>query len=315
MIKEKRFVVTGGAGFIGSNIVTDLVKNNNEVIVIDNLLTGKLDNLSGVMDEIRFIEDDIQDLNLLKREFDDIDYVLHQAALPSVPRSVDDPIASNQNNIDGTLNVLIAARDAGVKRVVYASSSSAYGNSPTLPKKEDMKPEPLSPYAVTKLVGEYYCKVFYDLYGLETVSLRYFNVFGPHQDPNSQYAAVIPKFITAMSKDEKPIIFGDGTQSRDFTYVQNNVEANLLACVANGAAGKLFNVACGERITLNDLVDILNRILGTDIEPIYAKPRQGDVKHSLADISLAEDILDFEPKYSFEIGLKKTVEWFLDKKN
>jgi UDP-glucose 4-epimerase len=308
LIKGKRFVVTGGAGFIGSNIVTDLVKNNNEVTVIDNLLTGKLENLSDVMDEIRFVEGDIQDLNLLKREFDDIDYVLHQAALPSVPRSVDDPIASNQNNIDGTLNVLIAARDAGVKRVVYASSSSAYGNSPTLPKKEDMKPEPLSPYAVTKLVGEYYCKVFYDLYGLETVSLRYFNVFGPHQDPNSQYAAVIPKFITTMLKGNKPVIFGDGTQSRDFTYVQNNVEANLLACVANRAAGKLFNIACGERITLNDLVDILNHILGTDIESVYTEARQGDVKHSLADINLAKDILGYEPKCSFVEGLKKTVE-------
>jgi len=315
LISGKRFVVTGGAGFIGSNIVTDLVKNDNEVVVLDNLSTGFVKNMSDVMDTIRFVEGDIRSLDLLEKTFQDVDYVIHQAALPSVPRSVKDPISSNQNNIDGTLNVLIAARDVGVKRVVYASSSSAYGNSPTLPKREDIKPEPLSPYAVTKLVGEYYCKVFYDIYGLETVSLRYFNVFGPHQDPKSQYAAVIPKFITAMLKDEKPVIFGDGTQSRDFTYVQNNVEANLLACVAKEAAGKVFNIACGERITLNDLVDMLNRILGSDIAPIYANPRQGDVKHSLADISSAKDFLGFEPKYSFEVGLKKTAEWFLDNQN
>lgn len=315
MISSKRFAVTGGAGFIGSNIVTELVKNGNEVVVIDNLSTGSMNNLSDMVDNIHFVEGDIRSLDLLEKTFQDVDYVIHQAALPSVPRSVKDPISSNQTNIDGTLNVLMAARDAGVKRVVYASSSSAYGNTPTLPKKEDIKPEPLSPYAVTKLVGEYYCKVFYDIYGLETVSLRYFNVFGPHQDPKSQYAAVIPKFITAMSKDEKPVIFGDGTQSRDFTYVQNNVEANLLACVAKEAAGKVFNIACGQRITLNDLVDILNRILGTDIAPIYAKPRQGDVKHSLADISFAKDLLGFEPTHSFEIDLKKTVEWFLDNQN
>ena len=315
LISGKNIVVTGGAGFIGSNIVAELIKNDNKVVVIDNLLTGKLDNLSNIMNEIRFVKGDIQNLDVLKKEFCDVDYVIHQAALPSVPRSVDDPIASNQNNIDGTLNVLIAARDAGVKRVIYASSSSAYGNTPTLPKKEDMKPDPLSPYAVTKLVGEYYCKVFYEIYGLETVSLRYFNVFGPHQDPKSQYAAVIPKFITTMVKGDKPIIFGDGTQSRDFTYVQNNVEANLLACVADKAAGKVFNIAYGERITLNDLVDMLNRILGTDIEPIYAKPRQGDVKHSLADVSLAKDILRYDPKYTFENGLKNTVEWFLDSQN
>ena len=310
LIKGKRFIVTGGAGFIGSNIVIELVKNNNEVVVIDNLLTGKFNNLSGVMDQIRFVEGDIQDLDLLKREFIDIDYVLHQAALPSVPRSVDDPIASNQNNVDGTLNVLVAARDAEVKRVVYAASSSAYGNSPSLPKKEDMKPDPLSPYAITKLVGEQYCKVFYELYGLETVSLRYFNVFGPHQDPNSQYAAVIPKFITAMLNDESPVIFGDGEQSRDFTYIQNNVDANLLACEVTGVAGKMFNIASGERISLNELVAMLKKILGKKIEPVYKEPRPGDVKHSLADITLAREILGYKPRYGFEDGLKKTVEWF-----
>ena len=310
MIKGKRFAVTGGTGFIGSNIVIELVRNNNEVVVIDNLLTGKFNNISGVMDQIRFVEGDIQDLDLLKREFIDIDYVLHQAALPSVPRSVDDPIASNQNNVDGTLNVLVAARDAGVKRVVYAASSSAYGNSPSLPKKEDMKPDPLSPYAITKLVGEQYCKVFSELYGLETVSLRYFNVFGPRQDPNSQYAAVIPKFITAMLNDESPVIFGDGEQSRDFTYIQNNVDANILACGVAGIAGKMFNIACGERISLNELVAMLNKILGKKIEPVYKEPRSGDVKHSLADITLAREILGYKPTYGFEDGLKKTVEWF-----
>jgi len=310
LIKGKRFAVTGGAGFIGSNIVIELIKNDNKVVVIDNLLSGKFNNLSGVMDQIRFVEGDIQDLDLLKREFIDIDYVLHQAALPSVPRSVDDPIASNQNNVDGTLNVLVAARDAGVKRVVYAASSSAYGNSPSLTKKEDMKPDTLSPYAITKLVGEQYCKVFYELYGLETVSLRYFNVFGPHQDPNSQYAAVIPKFITAMLNDESPVIFGDGEQSRDFTYIQNNVDANLLACEVAGAAGKMFNIASGKRITLNQLIATLNEIIGKNLEPIYTKPRSGDIMHSLADITLAREILGYKPRYGFEDGLKKTVEWF-----
>lgn len=310
LIKGKRFAITGGAGFIGSNIVIELVKNKNEVVVIDNLLTGKLDNLTDIMDEIRFVEGDIQDLDLLKREFIDIDYVLHQAALPSVPRSVEDPIASNQNNVDGTLNVLVAARDAEVKRVVYAASSSAYGNSLSLPKKEDMKPDPLSPYAITKLVGEQYCKVFSELYGLETVSLRYFNVFGPHQDPNSQYAAVIPKFITAMLNNESPVIFGDGEQSRDFTYIQNNVNANLLACEVAGATGKMFNIASGKRITLNQVIATLNEIIGKNLEPIYTKPRPGDIMHSLADITLAREILGYKPRYGFEDGLKKTVEWF-----
>lgn len=310
MITGKRFVVTGGAGFIGSNIVAKLVKNNNDVIVIDNLLTGKVENLSDVYDKIRFVNGDIQDLDLLKKEFSDVDYVLHQAALPSVPRSIEDPLTCNQNNIDGTLKVLVAARDSHVKRVVYAASSSAYGDTPTLPKIEDMKPDPLSPYAITKLVGEQYCKVFYELYGLETVSLRYFNVFGQHQDLESQYGSVIPKFVTAMLKDEQPVIFGDGEQSRDFTHVYNNVEANLLACVVQDAASMMFNIACGDRITLNELVRIINEILCKDIEPIYADPRPGDVKHSQADITLAQNILGFEPKYSFKEGLQKTIEWF-----
>ena len=310
MISGKRFVVTGGAGFIGSNIVDRLVNGGNEVVVIDNLLTSSMDNLKDIMSRIKFVNGDIQDLDLLVREFEGVDYVLHQAALASVPRSIENPIASNQNNIDGTLNVLVAARDAGVKRVVYAASSSAYGNTPTLPKHEGMASDPLSPYAIMKLVGEQYCKVFYNIYGLETVSLRYFNVFGPRQDPNSQYAAVIPKFITAMLNDERPVIYGDGEQSRDFTYVQNNVDANLLACTAPNAAGKMFNVACGERITLNQLVELLNDILGKDIDPVYKEERAGDVKHSLADISLARDIMRYEPEYGFKEGLLKTVEWF-----
>ncbi|MCK5513012.1 MAG: SDR family oxidoreductase [Deltaproteobacteria bacterium] len=306
--------MTGGAGFIGSHIVGRLVEEGETVKVLDNLSTGKKENIDPYKD-ITFIQGDILDEEKVSEAVKGVDYICHIAALPSVARSVKDPVSTNDINIKGTLNILMAARDAGVKRVVFASSSSVYGDTDVLPKSESMLPQPLSPYATSKLTGEHYCRNFWVNYGLKTVSLRFFNVFGPRQDPNSEYAAVIPKFITTMVKGDKPIIFGDGTQSRDFTYVQNNVEANLLACVANGAAGKLFNVACGERITLNDLVDMLNRILGTDIEPIYAKPRQGDVKHSLADVSLAKDILRYDPKYTFENGLKNTVEWFLDSQN
>ena len=310
MIKGKRFVVTGGAGFIGSNIVLELIKNDNEVIVVDDLSTGHIENISKILPEITFVNGDIRDLELLKKTFQNVDYVLHCAALASVPKSVEDPIAANQINIDGTLNVLVAARDADIKRVVYAASSAAYGNSPILPKTEDMTPQPLTPYAITKLVGEQYCKVFYELYGLETVSLRYFNVFGPRQDPKSEYAAVIPKFIASMLKNERPVIYGDGEQSRDFTYVQKNVDATLLACEVKAAAGELFNIACGEMITLNELVEKLNVILGKNIEPTYIDPQLGDVKHSMADISLARKVLEFEPKYDFEYGLRKTIDWF-----
>lgn len=310
MIKGKRFVVTGGAGFIGSNIVLELIKNDNEVIVVDDLSTGHIENITEILPEITFVKGDIKDPGLLKDAFQNVDYVIHCAALASVPKSVEDPIAANQINIDGTLNVLVAARDADVKRVVYTASSAAYGNSPVLPKTEDMKPEPLAPYAITKLVGEQYCKVFYELYGLETVSLRYFNVFGPRQDPKSEYAAVIPKFITSILKNERPVIYGDGEQSRDFTYVQNNVDATLLACEVKAAAGELFNIAYGEMITLNELVDKLNVILGKNIEPTYTNPQLGDVKHSMADISLARKVLGFEPRYDFEYGLRKTIDWF-----
>ena len=312
MIQRHRFAVTGGAGFIGSNIVKRLVSDNNDIIVIDNLLTGRIENLEDFKNEIQFINGDIQDLNFLKKEFKDIDYVLHQAALPSVQRSVEDPILTNRNNVDGTLNVLVAARDAGVKRVIFASSSSVYGDTPTLPKHEAMPPNPLSPYAISKLVGEQYCRVFFELYGLETVALRYFNVFGPKQDPNSHYSAVIPKFIKAMLENKRPVIFGDGEQSRDFTYVENNVDANLLACSAADAPGKVFNIAIGERITLNQLVEMINRILDKEIKPIYEKDKPGDIKHSHADISCAKKILGYEPEYGFEEGLQKTVEWFQD---
>ncbi|MEA1893712.1 MAG: SDR family oxidoreductase [Euryarchaeota archaeon] len=310
MIKEKRFVVTGGAGFIGSNIVQELIKKDNEVLVVDDLSTGHIGNITEILPEITFVEGDIKDSGLLKEAFQNVDYVLHCAALASVPKSVEDPITANRINIDGTLNVLVAARDADVKRVVYIASSAAYGNSPILPKTEDMKPEPLTPYAITKLVGEQYCKVFYELYGLETVSLRYFNVFGPRQDPKSEYAAVIPKFVTSILKNERPVIYGDGEQSRDFTYVQNNVAATLLACEVKAAAGELFNIAYGEMITLNELVNKLNVILGKNIEPIHTNPQLGDVKHSMADIALARKVLGFEPEYDFEYGLRKTIDWF-----
>ncbi len=312
MIKRHKFAVTGGAGFIGSNIVKRLVADNNDITVIDNLLTGRIENLEEYKNEIQFINGDIQDLNFLKKEFKDIDYVLHQAALPSVQRSVEDPILTNRNNVDGTLNVLVAARDAGVKRVIFAASSSVYGDTPTLPKHEAMPTNPLSPYAISKLIGEQYCRVFFELYGLETVALRYFNVFGPKQDPNSHYAAVIPKFIKAMLENKRPVIFGDGEQSRDFTYVENNVDANLLACSAADAPGKVFNIAIGERITLNQLVEMINRILDKEIKPIYEKDKPGDIKHSHADISCAKKILGYEPEYGFEEGLQKTVEWFQD---
>lgn len=249
-----KYLVTGGAGFIGSNIVEELVDRNESVRVLDNLSTGRRENIEPFMDKIEFIEGDLRDLDAVRKAVEGVDYVLHQGALPSVPRSIDEPLTTNEVNVNGTLKVLIAARDAGVKRVVYASSSSIYGNSEVLPKREDMPPNPLSPYAISKLAGENYCRIFYQIYGLETVCLRYFNVFGPRQDPTSQYSAVIPKFINAMLNGERPIIYGDGKQSRDFTFVANVVQANLLACEANGVAGELFNVACGERYTLLDLI-------------------------------------------------------------
>jgi UDP-glucose 4-epimerase len=240
----------------------------------------------------------------------DIDVVLHQGALPSVPRSVDDPFATHKHCVDATFTLLLTARDADIKRFVYASSSSAYGDTPTLPKVETMPPMPLSPYAVGKLVGEYYCSVFYKVFGLETISLRYFNVFGPHQDPTSQYAAAIPAFVTAILKDKPPTVFGDGLQSRDFTYIDNVVEANLLAARTNHAAGEVINIACGEAVTVNDTIDIINELLGKNIKPIYDPPRHGDVKHSLADISLAQKLIAYKPKVPFKEGLQKAITWY-----
>ena len=308
----QKFLVTGGAGFIGSNICKKLVSQGCFVRVVDNLLTGKKSNLADVKDKIEFIEADMGDSEVAQSAVKDIDIVLHQGALPSVPRSVDDPAATHKHCVDATFTLLLAARDAGVKRFVYASSSSAYGDTPTLPKVETMPPSPLSPYAVGKLVGEYYCSVFYEVFGLETISLRYFNVFGPHQDPTSQYAAAIPAFVTAILKDEPPTIFGDGRQSRDFTYVDNVVDANLLAARAKQTKGEVINIACGQAVTVNKVIDIINNLLGKNIKPIYAAPRPGDVKHSLADITAAKKLIAFKPKVPFREGLKLAIGWYRD---
>jgi UDP-glucose 4-epimerase len=304
------YLVTGGAGFIGSNIIEELLKRGERVRVLDNFSTGRKENLSRFMSHIELIEGDLRNFESAKRAVDGVDYILHQAALPSVLRSVLDPAATNEANVSGTVNLLTAAKESSVKRVVYASSSSIYGDMPTLPKIESMTPNPRSPYAVSKLAAEFYCRVFHSVYGLETVALRYFNIFGPRQDPNSQYAAAIPLFIRAMMKGEKPTIFGDGSQSRDFTYVANAVRANLLAARAPQASGRIFNIACGERYSLNELIKKLNWILGTEIDPIHAESRIGDIEHSLADISQARQILGYEPLINFEEGLSKTVEWY-----
>ncbi len=306
------YLVTGGAGFIGSNIAGELVTRGEKVRVLDNLATGKRENIAGIEKDIRLFEQDIRDLEAIRPAFEDVDYVLHQAALPSVPRSVKDPVSTTAANINGTLHVLLAARDAGVKRVVYASSSSVYGKNPDLPKHESMRPEPISPYAASKLTGESYAAAFYEVYGLETVSLRYFNVFGPHQDPTSQYAAVIPIFVSCLLEGKRPVIFGDGEQSRDFSYVANVVQANLCATQAPGGAGQVFNIACGERSTVSELVCYLNELLGTDIEPEYSTERAGDVKHSLADISAAREVLGYEPQIDFREGLDLAAQWYID---
>ncbi len=304
------YLVTGGAGFIGSHLVDALLARGETVRVVDNFATGSRAYIQSVCERIAFYEVDITDLEALREPMQGVDYVLHQAAIPSVPRSVDDPLQTHAACATGTLNVLIAARDAKVKRVIYAASSSAYGDIEGTYKSEDMPPRPLSPYAVAKLVGEQYCQVFYTVYGLETVALRYFNVFGPRQDPNSPYSAVIPLFIKAMLAGESPTIFGDGRQSRDFTYIENVVQGNLLACKADGrVAGKVINLACGGSINLLDLIAAINALLGTHIEPIFAPPRAGDVKHSCADIRLAQELLGFEPTVSFQEGLRRTLAW------
>jgi UDP-glucose 4-epimerase len=301
--------VTGGAGFIGSNLARTLSIDNN-VTVIDNLSTGNIENIRDLIDagKIDFTNGSITDLNLLQESFKNIDYVFHQAAIPSVPRSVDDPIRSNDANINGTLNVLFASKENGVKKVVYASSSSVYGDTPTLPKKEEMIPNPLSPYAVSKLAGEYYCEVFNKVYNLQTVSLRYFNVYGPRQDPNGAYAAVIPKFITSIINHKSPVIYGDGEQSRDFSFISDVIQANIKA--ADSSTDGVFNVAKGGRITLNSLTEILMELIGNSCEIIYENPRPGDIKHSYADVSKAVSHFDYQPCYEIREGLKETIKWF-----
>jgi UDP-glucose 4-epimerase len=305
-----KFLVTGGAGFIGSNICRKLVSQDCFVRVVDNLLTGKKSNLADIFNKIEFVEADMGDENVARSVMKDVNVVLHQGALPSVPRSVDDPVATHRHCVDATFTLLLAARDAGIKRFVYASSSAAYGDTPTLPKVETIPPSPLSPYAVGKLVGEYYCSVFYQVYGLDTISLRYFNVFGPYQDPNSEYAAVIPALVTAMLNDKSPTIYGDGQQSRDFTYIDNVVEANLLAARAKQTKGNVINIACGLAVTVNAIIDAINGLLGKNVKPTYTDPRPGDLKHSLADIALAKNLIGYKPIIPFQQGLEKAVSWY-----
>jgi nucleoside-diphosphate-sugar epimerase len=303
------YLVTGGAGFIGSHMVRTLLERGERVRILDNFATGKREHLMPLAGRIEVIEGDVRYLNNVQEAVAGADYVIHLAALPSVARSVRTPIESNDVNVVGTLNLLVAARDAGVQRVVYSASSSAYGNSATLPKEETMPSDPLSPYAVNKLTGELYCRTFTRVYGLETVSLRYFNVFGPRQDPTSQYSAVIPRFIQAALAGQRPVIYGDGEQSRDFSYVQNAVEASLLACTAPGVAGETINVGCGHRVTLNELVGMIARLTGGTIEPVYEAPRAGDVRHSLAGIEKAGRLLGYTPSVALEEGLRRTIAW------
>ncbi len=307
------YLVTGGAGFIGSNLVDALLEQGHAVRVIDNFATGKRENLAHVRDRIDLLEGDLTVLDDVRRAVDGIDVVLHHGAIPSVPKSVADPLTSNAANVTGTLHVLVAARDAGVRRVVYASSSSVYGDQDaSRPKVETMTPMPISPYAVSKLAAEQYCQVFYAVYGLETVALRYFNVFGRRQDPASMYAAVVPKFVTFMLRGEQPTIYGDGEQTRDFTYIGNVVAGNLLAAgaPAGQVAGEVFNLAAGGQTSLNELVDMLNEISGHDIGPIYADPRPGDIKHSRSDIAKARARMGYEPHISLLDGLRHTVDWY-----
>jgi nucleoside-diphosphate-sugar epimerase len=305
-----RYLVTGGAGFIGSNIVDELLRRGHSVVVLDDLSTGSEDNLAGVRSGIDLRVGSIVDLATVQSACVGVDYVIHLAARTSVPKSVKDPLETNRVNIDGTLNVLVAARDAKVRRFVYAASSSAYGETPTLPKTESMQPEPISPYGVTKFVGELYAQVFGRVYGLENASVRYFNVFGPRQDPTSQYSGVLSRFMLAVLKDEPLVIYGDGEQSRDFTYVDNVVDETLLACEAAGASGKVFNGGTGARITLNEVVKLLEKVTGEKIQTKHDPPRAGDIRDSQADVSLARKILGYEPRVLFEEGLKRTWEWY-----
>lgn len=305
-----KFLVTGGAGFIGSHIVDALVRDGNKVRVLDDFSSGKEENLTGVLNKIELIKGDIRDKEIVKKAVSGIDYVLYQAALRSVPKSMGQPHLYNDVNITGTLNILEAARDAKVKRVVFASSSSIYGETKKFPEKEDFYPLLISPYALTKLVGEYYCRIFSANWGLETVSLRYFNVFGPRQSLENEYAVVIPKFITCMLKDQSPPVHGDGKQTRDFTYIDNVVDANLKAATAKDVSGEVFNIACGKAYSVLDIVDAVNKILKKSIKPKFMPPRPGDVRDTLADISKARKLLRFEPEVGFEEGLKKTIGFF-----
>jgi nucleoside-diphosphate-sugar epimerase len=305
-----RVLVTGGGGFIGSHTVDRLLGDGHDVRVLDNFATGRRENLLDVLSDIDLVEGDIQSYERVSNAVRDCEIVIHEAALPSVPRSVQDPLTSNATNVTGTLNVLLASRDAGIKRVIYASSSSIYGASPELPKHEGLLPQPISPYAVAKLAGEGFCRSFWEVFGLETVALRYFNVFGPRQDPFSQYSAVIPNFITALMDGRSPTVFGDGEQSRDFTYVGNVVEGNVLAMDAEVVGGKVFNVAAGQRTSLNELLQTLQHLSGRHVDPSYEEPRPGDVPHSHADISAAERELGFRPRVSVEEGLRLTLDWF-----
>lgn len=307
---KRVYLVTGGAGFIGSHIVETLVREGNQVRVLDDLSSGKEANLSAFRSAVEFIRGDIRDAQLVREATQGVEIIFHEAALGSVPRSVADPVTTHEVNITGTLNVFLAARDAGVKRIVYASSSSVYGETPVLPKREEMTPQPLSPYALSKLVGEHYASVFKHIYDFEVVALRYFNIFGPRQDPESQYAAVIPRFITALLGGTSPTVYGDGLQSRDFTYVDNVVNANLLAAEAEGVAGRAFNVACGGRYTLLDLLARLKKIIGSDIDPIHEDARAGDVRDSQASIEAAEKAFGYRVSVDFDEGLRNTIDWY-----
>lgn len=304
------YLVTGGAGFIGSHLVEELVARDESVRVLDNFSTGKRENLEQWLDKIDLIEGNVEDPKACKRAVHGAEFVLHQAALCSVPRSVENPLATNASNVTGTLNMLWASREAGLRRFVCAGSSSVYGDSEVLPKVETMTPAPCSPYAVSKLVKEHYCKVFHRLYGLETVVLRYFNVYGSRQDPDSAYAAVIPSFVQALIRGRRAKIYGDGEQSRDFTYVRDCVQANLMACQAASVAGEIFNIASGRRIVINDLYNQIAGFLDRASRPVYESPRQGDVRHSLADISKAGEMLGYEPRYTLDQGLGEAIEWY-----
>jgi UDP-N-acetylglucosamine/UDP-N-acetyl-alpha-D-glucosaminouronate 4-epimerase len=310
------YLITGIAGFIGSSLARAVLAQGDKVRGIDNLATGKIANLTEILEHIDFRQSDLLDAKATQAACEGVDYILHQAAIPSVPRSVRDPLESNRANVDGTVTLLVAAKDAKVKRVVYAASSSAYGDTPTLPKREDMTPNPISPYAVAKLASEHYMASFWRCYGLETVALRYFNIFGPRQDPTSQYSGVLAKFITLMLKGEQPTIFGDGTQSRDFTYIDNAVSANLLASKAPAAevAGKVFNVATGRRVDLNETFQALKKITGYHGDVKYGPERAGDVKHSLADLTRSQKHLGYQPTVAFEEGLQRTVQWYREAK-